>query len=114
MLPPDWFFEPRFFNKQNNENFRGLDWRVFSHVDYDAEKKSCAVTCGDRTTDLKIVAADEAQAAAVEGDVSWRRCARGSRTRWLATDAPSITTWTAGARRGRKRAFACFAAPRAR
>jgi hypothetical protein len=62
MVSPEWFFEPRFFNKQNNENFRGVDWRVFSHVDYDAEKKSCAVTCGDRTADLKIVPTDEAQA----------------------------------------------------
>jgi hypothetical protein len=62
MLSPEWFFEPRFFNKKNNDNFRGLDWRIYSHVDYDAEKKSCAVTCGERTTDLKIVPPDEAKA----------------------------------------------------
>jgi hypothetical protein len=60
-LSPDWFFEPRFFNKGNNENFRGIDWRLYSHVDYDAEKKSCAVTCGEKVTDLKIVSADEAK-----------------------------------------------------
>jgi hypothetical protein len=61
-LSPEWFFEPRFFNKKNNDNFRGIDWRLHSHVDYDAEKKSCAVTCGERTTDLKIVPPDEAKA----------------------------------------------------
>jgi hypothetical protein len=61
-LSPEWFFDPRFFNKGNNENFRGLDWRVYSHVDQDADKKSCSVTCGERVTDLKIVAADEAKA----------------------------------------------------
>src|SRR5438045_8005797 len=58
-MSPEWFFEPRQLNKHNNENFRGYDWRVYSHVDYDADKKSCSVTCGERRTDLKIVPADE-------------------------------------------------------
>jgi hypothetical protein len=62
MTSPGWFFEPRRFNKQNNDNFRGQDLRVFSHVDYDAEKKTCAVTCGDRTTQLQVVPAAEAKA----------------------------------------------------
>ena len=61
-MSPEWFLEPRQYNKHNNDNFRGYDWRVYSHVDYDAEKKSCSVTCGERLTDLKIVPADEAKA----------------------------------------------------
>jgi hypothetical protein len=61
MVSPEWFFEPRYYNKKNNQNFRGVDWRVYSHVDHDAEKKSCSVTCGERTTELKIVAPDEAK-----------------------------------------------------
>ena len=59
--PTHWFFEPRMYNKKNNESFRGMDLRVYSHVDFDADKKSCAVTCGDRTTELKIVDADDAK-----------------------------------------------------
>jgi len=44
------FLEPRFFNKTANSDFRGQDWRVFSEVEVDAEKKTCAVRCGERTT----------------------------------------------------------------
>jgi hypothetical protein len=59
-LPPwvlsgDSFFEPRFFAKTKNPSFRGLDMRLFASVDYDADKKTCAVSCGERKTDLKIV-----------------------------------------------------------
>ena len=66
-LPP-WvltgedFFEPRLFAPKKNSNFRGLDMRLFSSVNHDADKKTCAVTCGERTTDLQIVPADEAKA----------------------------------------------------
>jgi hypothetical protein len=62
-LPP-WvlsgenFFEPRFFAKTKNPSFRGLDMRLYATVDYDAEKKSCSVSCGERKTDLAIVDAD--------------------------------------------------------
>jgi hypothetical protein len=59
-LPP-WvltgedFFEPRFFAPTKNSNFRGLDMRLFSSVNHDVSKKSCAVSCGPRTTPLSIV-----------------------------------------------------------
>src|SRR5262249_35309667 len=39
------FFEPRFFAKTKNSNFRGLDMRMFASVDYDAAKKTCSVSC---------------------------------------------------------------------
>jgi hypothetical protein len=61
MVSPEWFFEPRFFNKNSNENFRGVDWRVYSRVDYSTDKKTCSVTCGERTTALSMVDADTAQ-----------------------------------------------------
>lgn len=62
-LPPwtlsgDSFFEPRFFAKTKNSNFRGLDMRLFASADYDADKKTCAVSCGERKTDLQLVADD--------------------------------------------------------
>jgi len=59
-LPP-WvltgedFFEPRLFAPKKNSNFRGLDMRLFSSVNHDADKKTCAVTCGPRTTPLSIL-----------------------------------------------------------
>jgi hypothetical protein len=58
----DWFWDPRFYQPTNNDNFRGLDLRLFSHADYDAAKRSCAVTCGARTVPLAIVPEDEARA----------------------------------------------------
>jgi hypothetical protein len=59
-LPPwvvsgDYFFEPRQWAKTRNSNFRGLDMRLFASVDYDAGKQTCAVTCGERTTELKLL-----------------------------------------------------------
>jgi hypothetical protein len=62
-LPPwvlsgDSFFEPRFWAKTKNPRFRGLDMRLFATVDYDATKKTCAVSCGERTTELTIVDGD--------------------------------------------------------
>jgi hypothetical protein len=55
MMGGDWFFEPRYWSRTNNDNFRGMDLRVFSHVDYDADKKTCAVTCGERVTKLTLL-----------------------------------------------------------
>jgi hypothetical protein len=59
-LPPwvltgDSFFEPRFFAKTKNSNFRGLDMRLYASVDHDAAKQTCSVTCGERRTDLQIL-----------------------------------------------------------
>lgn len=57
-----WFVDPRFYNKTLNDNFRGLDLRLFSAVEYDADKKTCEVRCGERTKALSIVPQDKAQA----------------------------------------------------
>lgn len=65
--PPPWvlsgenFLEPRFVNKTANSNFRGLDMRVYSEVELDAEKKTCAVRCGDRTIPFTLVEPGKAQ-----------------------------------------------------
>jgi len=55
------FLDPRFFNPTANDNFRGLDFRVISSVEYDADKKSCSLRCGERKQDLSIVPAGDAQ-----------------------------------------------------
>jgi hypothetical protein len=59
-LPPwvltgDSFFEPRFFARTRNPSFRGVDMRLYGSVDHDADKKTCAVTCGERTTKLALL-----------------------------------------------------------
>jgi hypothetical protein len=66
-LPPwvltgDNFFEPRFFAKTKNSNFRGLDMRLYASVDFDADKQTCSASCGERKTDLKILDADAKKA----------------------------------------------------
>jgi hypothetical protein len=62
MMSGEWFWDPRFYQPTNHENFRGLDLRLFSHADYDAAKGTCAVTCGARTVALTIVPPTEASA----------------------------------------------------
>ncbi|ADO68261.1 hypothetical protein [Stigmatella aurantiaca] len=65
-LPP-WvltgthFLEPRFLNKTANSNFRGLDMRVYSEVEFDPSKKTCSLRCGEKTVPLTWVEADKAQ-----------------------------------------------------
>lgn len=49
------FLDPRFFNKTANSNFRGHDYRVYSDVELDTEKKTCAVRCGEKTTPFNIL-----------------------------------------------------------
>jgi hypothetical protein len=56
----DSFLDPRFFNKTANSNFRGVDYRLYSSVELDAEKKTCAVRCGDRTIPFQLVEAEKA------------------------------------------------------
>ncbi|MET0284873.1 MAG: hypothetical protein ABW352_10395, partial [Polyangiales bacterium] len=48
-LGDGWFFDPRQRNEQNNDNFRGLDLRLFSHI----EPESCKLTCGAREVALQ-------------------------------------------------------------
>jgi hypothetical protein len=54
------FLDPRFFNKTANSNFRGTDFRVYSAVELDGEKKTCAVRCGERTTPFTRVDPEKA------------------------------------------------------
>ena len=70
-LPPwvltgDSFFEPRFFAKGKNPSFRGLDMRLFATASYDAAKKTCSVSCGERKTDLSILDEDAKKALLVK------------------------------------------------
>src|SRR5579862_6784486 len=88
LLPRGWFLEPRFFNARNNDNLRGLDLRVFSHVDWHADKKTCEVTCGDRTTPLKVLDADEA--ASVLGKADFVAAAPGYKPYALARDNAGV------------------------
>jgi hypothetical protein len=76
VLPGDTFFDPRFFNKTANENFRGVDYRVHSSVKVDTAKNTCALQCGDRNIPLKIVPAEKTTAmltSATYGKVTARR-----------------------------------------
>jgi hypothetical protein len=50
-LGDGWFFDPRQRNEQNNDNFRGLDLRVFSHI----EPETCKLSCGAREVTLQKV-----------------------------------------------------------
>jgi len=59
-LSRGWFFEPREFAPGYNENFRGIDMRVHSHVEVDREAERCALTCGDRESDWSLVAPEDA------------------------------------------------------
>jgi hypothetical protein len=56
------FLEPRFFNPTMNASFRGVDMRVYSEVELDEEKKTCAVRCGSRTIPFTWVESEKAQA----------------------------------------------------
>jgi hypothetical protein len=56
------FLDPRFFNKTANSNFRGTDYRVYSEVEVEGEKKSCAVRCGEHSTPFTVVEPDKANA----------------------------------------------------
>ena len=65
--PPPWvlnghfFLEPRFYHKSMNHSFRGLDMGVYSEVEVDKEKNTCALRCGERTLPLSWVAPDETE-----------------------------------------------------
>lgn len=57
---PTSFLEPRFFNKDANPNFRGIDYRVMSNVDLDKKENSCALRCGEKKIPLTLVDGGEA------------------------------------------------------
>jgi hypothetical protein len=54
------FLEPRFYNKTANPSFRGTDFRVYSGVELDTEKKTCELRCGEKTTPLTLVEPEKA------------------------------------------------------
>ncbi|MCS6915905.1 MAG: hypothetical protein RMK29_03230 [Myxococcales bacterium] len=62
MLSGDWFFEPRRPSQTNNPSFRGLDLRLYSRVEADQKKRTCAVVCGDQRTELQVMEAAAAKA----------------------------------------------------
>jgi hypothetical protein len=73
-LPPwvlsgDSFFEPRVLAKTKNSNFRGLDLRVYASVDYDKNKATCSVHCGERKAELQIL--DDAAKKALLGKATF-------------------------------------------
>ncbi|PTL77940.1 hypothetical protein [Vitiosangium sp. GDMCC 1.1324] len=55
-----YFLEPRFFNKNANPNFQGMDMRVYSQVVVEKEKGLCEVRCGERTQPFTFVESDKA------------------------------------------------------
>ena len=57
-LSGESFFEPRFFARDSNPDFRGVDMRLHGSVDLDEKRGSCTVSCGDRKTKLEILGAD--------------------------------------------------------
>ncbi len=67
-LPPPrtlsgtFFLDPRVVSKTGNPDFRGIDVRQYSEVEFDADKHTCSVRCGDRVTNMSIVDAAKAQA----------------------------------------------------
>jgi hypothetical protein len=68
VAPPPWvltgyyFLEPRFYHKTMNHSFRGLDMGLYSEVQLDEEKKTCAVRCGERTLPLSWIDAEQTEA----------------------------------------------------
>jgi hypothetical protein len=60
MLPGTDFLEPRFIAPTYNDNFRGLDMRIYSGVEYKAEDKTCTLRCGEVTHPLTVLTPAEA------------------------------------------------------
>lgn len=54
------FLDPRFFNKTANSSFRGMDMRVYSHVELDAKQKTCSLQCGEREVSLTVLEGSKA------------------------------------------------------
>jgi hypothetical protein len=54
------FLEPRFFNKDSNPNFRGMDYRVISSVVLDKKENSCELHCGTKEIPLTVMEGSQA------------------------------------------------------
>jgi hypothetical protein len=59
------FLDPRQFNKTANPSFRGLDIRLYSRIEADAQKRRCELHCGERAVPLWLVDAPAARALLV-------------------------------------------------
>ena len=84
MLSGTDFLDPRFPNPTANDDFRGLDMRVYSSVDYDKEKKTCSLRCGDRTQALTVMGGPEA--AKLMGGATFQKSPRVREPYALARD----------------------------
>jgi hypothetical protein len=54
------FFEPRFFSPKANENFRGVDYRVISHLRASEDFSSCTLMCGEKSFPQQPLPKDKA------------------------------------------------------
>jgi hypothetical protein len=61
MLPGTDFFEPRFVLPTANDNFRGIDYRIISSVEYDDSAHTCSLRCGEHKQPLTVMPAADAQ-----------------------------------------------------
>jgi hypothetical protein len=59
MMSAGWFFDPRYFNPQNNDSFRGLDLRLHSYVEVEDDAPTCTLMCGTHKTELPLMPADK-------------------------------------------------------
>jgi hypothetical protein len=84
MLSGTDFLDPRFVAPTYNTNFRGLDMRVYSAVEYDADKKSCALRCGERKQTLTLMSADDTKK--LVGSATFRKSPRTREPYALARD----------------------------
>jgi hypothetical protein len=60
MMSEGWFFDPRYLNPGNNDNFRGLDLRVHSYVEVEDDAPTCTLMCGTHKTEFALMPADKA------------------------------------------------------
>jgi hypothetical protein len=60
-LPGSHFFDPRHPNQSANPDFRGVDMRVHSKVEWEKGSAECNVTCGERALKWKALERDAAK-----------------------------------------------------
>jgi hypothetical protein len=62
MLGGEDFLDPRYFRKGSNPSFRGMDMRIYSHLEVDRAKQTCTLRCGENEHTLRLLPAAEARA----------------------------------------------------
>ncbi|MFY0575167.1 hypothetical protein ACN28S_13030 [Cystobacter fuscus] len=112
VLNGHFFLEPRFYNKTMNHDFRGLDMGLYSEVEVDAEKKTCAVRCGERTIPFTWV--DGEQKAALVSKATFEPNPQKYVPYALLRDQKGrYYRWSAASRRKRSATSASPSGPRA-